>query len=140
MMIDLYRTFSEPLSEAMLRRWRRTLLKGCRDLDHLGCYRADRGPMQVVSEALYEPKVHFEAPPSARVPREMARFVKGFNASGSSGAKALPALTRSGIAHLCFESIHPVEDGNGRIGWAISEKALAQQWNSKCRSRSLRRS
>lgn len=126
MMIDLYRTFSAPLSEAMLCRWHRTLFKGRRDLNHVGCYRADRRPMQVVSGAPYHPKVHFEAPPSARVPREMARFVKWFNASGPSGARPLPALTRSGMGHLYFESIHPFEDGNGRIGRAISEKALGQ--------------
>lgn len=126
MMIDAYRTSTEPLSETMLFRWHRMLLKGRKDLKYVGRYRADREPMQVVSGALYEPKVHFEAPPSARAPREMARFIRWFNAGGPNGAKPLPALTRAGIAHLYFESIHPFEDGNGRIGRAISEKALAQ--------------
>ncbi len=126
MMIDVYRTSAEPLSETMLFRWHRMLLKGRRDLKYVGRYRADRQPMQVVSGALPEPKVHFEAPPSARAPREMARFIRWFHAGGPSGAKPLPILTRAGIAHLYFESIHPFEDGNGRIGRAISEKALAQ--------------
>jgi Fic family protein len=126
MMIELYRTFSEPLSEPMLFRWHRTLFRGRKDLKSVGRYRADREPMQVVSGALYELKVHFEAPPSARVPKEMARFVRWFHASAPGGAKPLPALTRAAIAHLYFECIHPFEDGNGRIGRAISEKALAQ--------------
>jgi Fic family protein len=126
MMMDLYRTFSEPLSEAMLFRWHQTLFKGRKDLKYVGRYRADREPMQVVSGALYEPKVHFEAPASRRVPKEMARFIRWFHAGRPGGAKPLPALTRAGIAHLYFESIHPFEDGNGRIGRAISEKALAQ--------------
>ncbi len=126
MMMDLYRTFSESLSDPMLFRWHEMLLKGRVDLGYVGRYRADRGPMQVVSGALHEPEVHFEAPPSARVPKEMARFIRWFNASGPGGAKPLPALTRAGVAHLYFESIHPFEDGNGRIGRAISGKALAQ--------------
>src|SRR5262249_41286046 len=126
MMIDLYRTSSEPLSEAALFKWHETLLKGRTDLKYVGRYRAGREPMQVVSGALYDPRVHFEAPPSERAPGEMARFIRWFNASGPGGAEPLPALTRAGIAHLYFESIHPFEDGNGRIGRAISEKALAQ--------------
>jgi len=56
----------------------------------------------------------------------MARFVKWFNHTAPSSSMPLPVLTRAGIAHLYFESIHPFEDGNGRIGRAISEKALAQ--------------
>ena len=70
--------------------------------------------------------MHFEAPPSAKVPKEMAGFVKWFNRTAPNGKDPLPALTRAGIAHLYFESIHPFEDGNGRIGRAISENALAQ--------------
>jgi len=56
----------------------------------------------------------------------MTRFVKWFNRTAPDGAEPLPALTRAGIAHVYFESIHPFEDGNGRIGRAISEKAFAQ--------------
>jgi Fic family protein len=67
-----------------------------------------------------------EAPPSARVPSEMRRFCEWFNSTAPDAPAALPALTRAGLAHLYFESIHPFEDGNGRIGRAIAEKALAQ--------------
>jgi Fic family protein len=82
--------------------------------------------MQVVSGRIYKPKVHFEAPPSKAVPREMKRFIAWFNRTGPGGSHPLPALTRAGAAHIYFESIHPFEDGNGRIGRAISEKVLAQ--------------
>lgn len=75
---------------------------------------------------MINPRVHFEAPPSTLVPKEMAQFVTWFNETGPGASDHLPALTRAGIAHLYFESIHPFEDGNGRIGRAIAEKALAQ--------------
>lgn len=126
MMVDLYRSSALPLSGEMLFRWHRMLVKGRADLINIGRYRTDTEPMQVVSGPVQAPKVHFEAPPSSRVPDEMTRFVKWFNATAPSGSKPLPALTRAGIAHLYFETIHPFEDGNGRIGRAISEKALAQ--------------
>jgi Fic family protein len=82
--------------------------------------------MEIVSGGSHAPKVHFEAPPSSRVKKEMARFVKWHNRTAPGGRDPLPGLTRAGMAHLYFESIHPFEDGNGRIGRAISEKALAQ--------------
>jgi Fic family protein len=79
-----------------------------------------------VSGASYAPKVHFEAPPSTRVRKEMRRFIEWVNETAPGTHSALPALTRGGIAHLYFESIHPFEDGNGRIGRALAEKALVQ--------------
>ena len=126
MMVDLYRSFAEPLSEGMLFRWHRMVMSGRRDLKNVGRYRTGAEPMQVVSQAMYEPKVHFEAPPSSRVPSEMARFVTWFGRTGLGQKEALPALTRAGIAHLYFECIHPFDDGNGRVGRAISEKSLAE--------------
>src|SRR5262249_95994 len=65
-------------------------------------------------------------PPSARMRREMDAFVAWFNATAPGGKRPLPALTRAGIAHLYFVSIHPFEDGNGRIARALAEKSLAQ--------------
>jgi Fic family protein len=126
MMVDLYRSFAKPLSKEMLFAWHRMLVKGREDLRDIGRYRTDDEPMQVVSGAIYAPKVHFEAPPSSKIPKEMARFVRWFNRTAPKGVEPLPALTRAGIAHLYFESIHPFEDGNGRIGRAISEKVLGQ--------------
>jgi Fic family protein len=72
------------------------------------------------------PKNHFEAPPSNKLPREMDGFIEWFNSTAPGGSRPLPAVTRAGAAHLYFESIHPLEDGNGRIGRAIAEKSLAQ--------------
>jgi Fic family protein len=82
--------------------------------------------MQIVSGPLHAPKVHFEAPPSSDVPREMSRFIDWFNRTAPDGTRPLAPLTRAGIAHLHFVCIHPFEDGNGRIARAIAEKALAQ--------------
>ena len=126
MTVDLYRSFAEPLSEEMLFRWHRMVMSGSRSLRDVGRYRTDAEPMQVVSGPVHEPTVHFEAPRSSRVPSEMERFISWFSRTAPGHAKPLPALTRAGIAHLYFESIHPFEDGNGRIGRAIAEKALAQ--------------
>jgi Fic family protein len=126
MMVDLYRSFAEPLSEEILFRWHRMVMSGSRDLKNIGRYRTGSEPMQVVSGSIGEPRVHFEAPPSSRVPSEMKRFISWFSRTAPGREEPLPALTRAGIAHLYFESIHPFEDGNGRIGRAIAEKALAQ--------------
>ncbi|MGA7792149.1 MAG: Fic family protein [Candidatus Acidiferrales bacterium] len=126
MMVDLYRSFGDPLSEDMLFRWHRMVMAGRRELKDVGRYRTGAEPMQVVSRAMYESKVHFEAPPSSQVESEMARFMAWFHRTGPRGEKPLPALTRAGIAHLYFESIHPFEDGNGRIGRAVAEKSIAE--------------
>jgi Fic family protein len=126
MMVDLYRSFAEPLTEETLFRWHRMVMSGSRNLRDVGRYRTGAEPMQVVSGPIDEPRVHFEAPPSSRLPSEMERFIAWFRRIAPGGEQALPALTRAGIAHLYFESIHPFEDGNGRIGRAIAEKDLAQ--------------
>lgn len=126
MMVDLYRSFAAPLSGEMLFRWYRMVVGGRHGLKDVGRYRTSAEPMQVVSGPAHSPKVHFEAPPSSQVESEMARLIAWFGRTGPQGEEPLPALTRAGIAHLYFESIHPFEDGNGRIGRAIAEKSLAQ--------------
>lgn len=126
MMHDLYERFKEPLSHKMMHEWHGMLMKGRRDLKVIGGYRTHEEPMQIVSGAIHEPKVHYEAPPSKVVKKEMNGFVKWFNKTESTGGSPLPALTRAGIAHLYFISIHPYEDGNGRIGRAVAEKVLSQ--------------
>ena len=126
MMVDLYRSFYEPLSDEMLFSWHRMVTSGRRDLRSIGNYRTSEELMQIISGRIDAPTVHFEAPPSKQVPSEMNRFLSWFNQTVPTGPDRLPALTRAGLAHLHFESIHPFEDGNGRIGRAIAEKAMAQ--------------
>ncbi len=123
MLVDLYERFDAPLEHQTLFRWHKMLLGGRRMVKEIGIYRTDDSPMQIVSGAIHKPRIHFEAPPSKSIPFEMDRFLKWFQSSKEN----LPALTRSGIAHAYFVSIHPFEDGNGRIGRAISEKALAEK-------------
>ena len=125
-MVDVHRGFSKPLSDEMLFQWHGMVVRGRRDLRDVGRYRTDEEPMQVVSGAIHAPRVHFEALPSKAAPREMKRFVKWFNRTDPSGAEPLPTLPGRGLRIFHFVSIHPFEDGNGRIGRAIAEKALAQ--------------
>lgn len=126
MMVDLYHSYAGPMSEEMLFRWHAMLMRGRQDLADVGQCRTSPEPMQVVSGPAHRSKVHFEAPPSSQVPSEMGRFIAWFDRTAPGRDEALPALTRAGIAHLYFESIHPFEDGNGRLGRAIAAKALAQ--------------
>jgi Fic family protein len=126
MMVDFYRHFDAPLTDELLFHWHQMLMNGRRDMKDVGRYRTDDSPMQVVSGPLHAPKVHFEAPPSTSLPKEMKRFNQWFNHTAPKGKAPLRILTRAGIAHLYFVSIHPFEDGNGRIGRAIAEKAVSQ--------------
>jgi len=126
LMSDLYQHAGSSLSEEQLFRWHAMLMRGRKDLTTIGAYRTTQNPMQVVSGPIATPKIHFEAPPSDRIPTEMNQFLAWFNHTAPGGQQLLPALTRAGIAHLYFESIHPFEDGNGRIGRTLSEKALSQ--------------
>jgi Fic family protein len=126
MMVDVYQGFEAPLSHATLFEWHKMLTNGHHDINDIGHYRTHSEPMQIISGAIHAPKVHFEAPPSSQMVPEMERFIDWFNATASEGKTPLSALLRAGIAHLYFVSIHPFEDGNGRIGRAIAEKALAQ--------------
>jgi Fic family protein len=126
LMADLYRSYAEPLTDQQLFDWHAMLMNGRRDIREVGTYRTHADAMQIVSGALHAPRVHYEAPPSSQVSQEMQAFVEWFNDSAPTGAQPLSAIIRAGIAHLWFESIHPFEDGNGRLGRAIAEKALAQ--------------
>lgn len=126
MMVDLYLNFSKPLADETMFGWHGMLMSGDRTIKTIGAYRTHPEPMQVVSGAVGQRKAHFEAPPSETMTKQMAAFVEWFNDTGPDGAHPLPAITRSAIAHLYFVSIHPFEDGNGRIARALAEKSLAQ--------------
>ncbi len=126
LMIDVRNSFAAPLSEAKLFEWHKMIMAGTRRVK-TGGWRTHKVPMQVISGPVGKEKVHFEAPPSSRVPREMKRFIDWFNETGPGGKQEIKkAAVRSAVSHLYFESIHPFEDGNGRIGRALSEKALSQ--------------
>lgn len=135
MMIDLYHHYDRHLSHDDLFTWHRMVMNGRTDIHDLGRYRMQPEPMQVVSGYYNALKVHYEAPPSESIMVQMEEFLKWFNktsptniASLTSSDKqvSLPALTRASLTHLYFVLIHPFEDGNGRIGRALSEKSLSQ--------------
>lgn len=126
MMVDVYDSWSAPLDHETLFRWHGMLMTGNRHIGTIGGYRTHDDAMQIVSGRLDRPTVHYEAPPSRQVPAEMAAYTEWFNRSAPKGEIPLPALTRAGIGHLYFESVHPFEDGNGRLGRALAEKSLAQ--------------
>ena len=122
MMVAVYQTYAARLTKRELDSWNAALTQQRVDLESIGAYRIHDDPMQVVSGGMGNETVHFEAPPSKDVPRHMAVFIEWFNDS----LKTLPPLTRAGIAHLHAVSIHPYEDGNGRMARALAEKALSQ--------------
>ena len=116
----------EPLSGEVLCDWHRKLLAGSSGLV-IGAWRSSTNPMRLISGPLGRETVHFEAPPSDRVAREMQQFLLWFNQTDpGAGMTRLKTPIRSALSHLHFETIHPFEDGNGRIGRAIAEKALSQ--------------
>ncbi|MCW3462994.1 Fic family protein [Chitinophaga nivalis] len=126
LMVDIRQTLADPLTKEKLYEWHRILLKQSKDIN-IGVWRKDSAPMQVISSAIGREIIHFEAPPSDRVSDEMNRFIQWFNDTAPGGKNEIrKAPVRAASAHLYFESIHPFEDGNGRIGRAIAEKALSQ--------------
>lgn len=123
--LDATRRYDAPLSAERLCGWHAALFptgwSGSRRIT-VGAWRpADAGAMQVVSGPLGREKVHYEAPEAARLGGEMARFLAWFN--GPAGPD--PVLGAA-VAHLWFVTIHPFEDGNGRIARAIADMALAR--------------
>ncbi|MEZ5566689.1 MAG: Fic family protein [Gammaproteobacteria bacterium] len=125
LMLDATGGFEKSLTRERLFDWHAALFPTGRSGMHkitTGAWRTDNsGPMQVVSGPVGRQKVHYEAPPAARVPHEMELFLRWFAAPGDSD----PLLV-AGLAHLWFVTIHPFEDGNGRIARAIADMALAR--------------
>lgn len=133
LMIDVRRNLKQPLSKEMLCLWQTFVLpgQGLFQQPLIGQYRHDESPMMIVSGPIGSEKIHFIAPPSHQVETEMARFIQWYNkTSPSSDTPNIHSmLARSAIAHLYFETIHPFEDGNGRVGRAISEHSIGQAIN-----------
>ena len=123
-MEDAVRHAGGALTDARLQSWQQALFPtGFSGLTPIlvNAYRSHREPMQIVSGPVGREKVHYEAPPSRAVPAEMKRFLKWFNED-----REPDPLVRAALAHLWFETIHPFEDGNGRVGRAIVDLTLAR--------------
>jgi len=126
LMIDARKTFKKSLTQDQLFDWH-IMLMSFNPHIRIGTWRVDDEPMQIISGFHGKSQVHFEAPPSKLVPKEMQQFIEWFNTTAPGHANTITfAPVRAAIAHLYFESIHPFEDGNGRIGRVLAEKALSQ--------------
>jgi Fic family protein len=122
----VHKDYESLLTEEMLFDWHKLMFQK-NAIVNSGCWRVHEESMQVVSGRVGKEVIHFVAPPSSDVPKEMRLFIKWFNDTAPGGKKEIKfAALRSAIAHLYFESIHPFEDGNGRVGRSIAEKALLQ--------------
>lgn len=125
MMLDATQKFNKSLSVGRLYRWHAALFPtGRSGLTKIraGRLRDDRkGPMQVISGPIGKPKVHFQALDAERLKLEMRLFLTWFN-----GKKPMDSILRAGLAHLWFVTIHPFDDGNGRIARAIADMSLAR--------------
>lgn len=128
MMFVVREAFDRPLSDTMLFDWHAMLLSGSQNPSlQVACWRKHEEPMQIISGHYGKQTIHFEAPPSTIVPAEMQKYIQWFNETAPSQKDTIKyAPVRAAIAHLYFESVHPFEDGNGRIGRAIAEKVLFQ--------------
>jgi Fic family protein len=135
-LLDATRHHQEKLTEQRLFSWQAALFptgySGMRRI-FVGGWRSDPVPMQIVSGPMGKKKIHFEAPPSARVAAEMQIFLDWWH----NPPAELDGLVRAAIAHFWFVSIHPFEDGNGRIARALTEMALAQYESQSIRYYSL---
>jgi Fic family protein len=130
MALDATRNYGRPLTVRRLLGWHAGLFPiGYSGLQRIraGKWRDDRsGPMQVVSGAIGRERVHYEGPPARKVAREMAAFLTWFNAADTGADPGPDPVLKAAVAHLWFVTIHPFEDGNGRIARAIADMALAR--------------
>lgn len=124
-LLDATQNYNKPLTATRLKRWQEALFPmgrlGLKKI-RIGNWRGPESVMQVVSGALGREKIHYEAPPGKRVEEEMQQFFSWWRSTLSKE----DGLLRSGLAHFYFVTIHPFEDGNGRIARALTDMALAQ--------------
>ncbi|KJU82970.1 filamentation induced by camp protein fic [Candidatus Magnetobacterium bavaricum] len=139
MIIDATRNYGSPLTVERLFGWHAALFPtGYSGLHKIavGKWRTDKSlPMRVVSGAVGHERIHFEAPAAERLDKEMTAFLKWLN--GKANATTVDPVLRAAIAHLWFVTIHPFEDGNGRIGRAIADMMLARSEQSAQRFYSM---
>ena len=137
MMLDATQNYSQSLTDERLFGWHAALFPTGRSGMHriaVAAWRTgEAGPMQVVSGPIGREKVHFEAPAVERLHHEMTAFLDWFNAANN----ALDQILKAAVAHFWFVTIHPFEDGNGRIARAITDMALARADQSKDRFYSM---
>jgi Fic family protein len=138
MVMDATNEYSKPLTDERLFGWHNSLFpsgrSGLRKIKVAG-YRDDsEGPMQVISGSVGNERVHFEAPEAPKIEQEMNAFLSWFNDNARSEEEW---IINAGLAHLWFITIHPFDDGNGRIARAISDMALARSEKSSQRFYSL---
>lgn len=136
MMVDATQRFDQPLTEDRLWAWQAALFptgrSGLRKIV-VGAWRDDaQGPVQVVSGPVGKEKVHYEAPAAGLVAEEMSKFLDWAN-----GNQDIDAVLKAGLVHLWFVTVHPFEDGNGRIARAIADWQLARSENSTQRFYSM---
>ena len=136
MMLDATQRYDQPLTDERLFGWHAALFPTARSGMHpikVGAWRDDRtAPMQVVSGPVGRERVHFEAPAATRLEEEMRRFLEWFN-----GDATTEPVLKAAQAHLWFVTIHPFDDGNGRIARAIADMALARSEESTQRFYSM---
>ena len=136
MMLDATRHYEKPLTKDRLFAWHAALFPTGRSgmaKIAAGVWRKDStGPMQVVSGTIGRERVHYEAPRAGRVNKEMTAFLSWFNAASGED----PVL-KAGLAHLWFVTVHPFDDGNGRIARAIADMMLARSEGSSQRFYSM---
>ncbi|HZM05033.1 MAG TPA: Fic family protein [Candidatus Saccharimonadales bacterium] len=138
MMLDATQNYAAPLTVERLFNWHASLFptrrSGMRRIA-VGAWRsAEIGPMQVVSGPMGRERVHFEAPSAERLEEEVSAFLKWFEAKNE-----IDPVLKAGIAHFWFVTIHPFEDGNGRISRAIADMALARAEGTAARFYSMSR-
>ena len=130
-MQDATASYQNALDDDRLLRWQAALFPTGTSGIHriaVGKYRDSAKPMQIVSGPVGRETVHYEAPRSAAVPKQMRLFLEWFERSKPQTGtdREMDGIVRAALAHLWFEAIHPFEDGNGRVGRAIVDMALAQ--------------
>lgn len=121
-----YESFKTPLTHEMLHDWHTALMEEESALETIGGYRNHKEEMRIVSGYIHKPKIHYVAPPSESVNKEMEGFITWFNNSERDPFFSQKPVLRAAIAHWWFVMIHPYEDGNGRISRALVKKVLWQ--------------